>query len=336
MSTSADSGGFLSTDYVYTENGVAVSAGASFSFLGWEGPTTWTITFPVAIRDVLTIDFTAMTGVTIVNYTQKFDGALRLRAYDEADNIVGSIESAVVNRNSSVPISALGVLSLERETVKKVQLLGPSNSGPNLGLVGIEEGVTTYSISTYATLAVKMYRTAADLTWESVGEGSTYTLTQKLSGGLEAVVANQFFSLSFTTKNLRPGSSYHFRLYADLDLLNPVGSVHATTIGNDVSLDDVFETGDTIKLNIPGFRDKTGAKFVKRGGRVEYSPGVPVVFAFDPDEGPGQSATIELTDNTEAAVSFNEETDEVSVDGITCAVGDYVVVDGKKMTVVDI
>ena len=205
---------------------------------------------------------------------------------------------------------------------------GAGGAGGTVGAGDTEEEI--------GTLVAQMYIGKADLTWDSVPEASTYTLTQTLSGGLESVSAKLLSGLSFTAKKLRPGSHYTFKLYTDLDPVNPAGLVHGTTIGKNVSLNNVFETGDNIKISIPGFRTKTGAKFVRRGERVEFSPGVPIVLAFDPDEGPGQNATLGLTNNTDATVSFDEETDEVSVDGITCAVGDYVVIDGKKMTVVDI
>lgn len=336
----------ISTDYVYTENGVTqagvdAASGGNYTFYGWEGPTSWTITFPAAIENVMEIDFTVMEGVTLGNGTLNYDGALQIKAYDEADNLVGSRASSIVYRQTSnIPVSAIGVLSLDMATVKKVQILGPSNSGPNISMAGVVEGVTTYRIvtrGTASTLSVQMYKSAADLTWDSVPGASTYTLTQTLvTNGLESVAADETEQLSFTTRRLLPGSSYQFKLYTDLDLMNPVGTISGTTLAADVSLNDVFETGDSIKLNIPGFRSMGGAKFVRRGGRVEYTPGVPLAFAFDPDSGPGQSATLGLTGDTDVTVSFDEGTSEVSVDGVTCAVGGYVVVDGKKMSVVDI
>lgn len=345
--TSVGATKLVSTDYVYSENGVDINgldaaSGADVSWLGWDGPQTWTITFPVAIENVVDIDFTVMQGVTMLNTTPQFDGAVRLRAYDEADNLVGSRESVTINRSSSNSIADLGVLSFDTPTViKKVQLMGPSNSGPNINFEGLVDGVTTYRIVTevpVSALAVQMYKRAADLTWDPVPDASSYTLTQTLGGGVaESVIANQIYDVTFTAKRLVPGSNYEFKLYTDLDLfLDPVATVSGTTVDADVSLNDVFETGDSIKVDIPGFRGKSGARFVKRGGRVDYAPGVPIAFAFEPGEGTGQSATLGLEEGTDVTVAFDEINSEVSVDGVNCALGGYVVVDGKTMTVVDI
>lgn len=108
----------------------------------------WTITFPTAIENVLEIDLTTMDNVTIFNGTLKYDGALRLFAYDESGSLVGSRSSATVNRSSTVDIASFGVLQLNGVTVKKIQIVGPSNQGPNVKLYGIEKGVTTFTIVT--------------------------------------------------------------------------------------------------------------------------------------------------------------------------------------------
>lgn len=142
-----------STDYVYTDNGVDLdgrdaNSGGVYDWFGWAGPSSWTITFPTAIENVLEIDLTTMENVTIVNGTKKFDGALRLFAYNESGSLVGSRSSATVNRLSTVDIASFGVLHLDGVTVKKIEIVGPSNSGPNIKFLGIEKGVTTFTIVT--------------------------------------------------------------------------------------------------------------------------------------------------------------------------------------------
>ena len=141
------------TKYVYTDSGVDLggrdaNSGGVYDWFGWAGPSSWTITFPTAIENVLAIDLTTMENVTISNGTLKFDGKLRLFAYNEVDQLVGSRSSATVNRSSTVGIASFGVLQLNGVTVKKIQVVGPSNSGPNLKFLGVVKGVTTFTIVT--------------------------------------------------------------------------------------------------------------------------------------------------------------------------------------------
>lgn len=141
----------ISTEHIYTDNGVDANGNGisvnpiGYWWMSWDN-SSWEITFPVAIKNVLEIDLTTMSGVTIRNGTKSFDGALRLFAFDESGRLVGSRSSSTVRRLSTVPISSLGVLKLNGVTVKSIKLLGPSNTGPNLSLLGVVEGVTTFTV----------------------------------------------------------------------------------------------------------------------------------------------------------------------------------------------
>ncbi len=141
----------VSTEYVYTDNGVDYNGNDAnsntFGWMSWDR-ASWTITFPTPIQKVLGVDFTTMSGVTLKNTTSRYDGSLRLFAYDEHGALVGSRTSATINRLSEVPVSNIGVLELDGDTVKTIKIMGPSNQGPNIALMGVVKNVTTYTIVT--------------------------------------------------------------------------------------------------------------------------------------------------------------------------------------------
>ena len=61
-----------------------------------------------------------------------------------------------------------------------------------------------------------------------------------------------------------------------------------------------------------------------------------LLLPFDSSAGETQSATMTLSDNTSVTVDFDDQSGSVEIDGVSFAPGQSLILDGKKVTVVDI
>ena len=115
------------------------------------------------------------------------------------------------------------------------------------------------------------------------------------------------------------------------------GSFDISTVSIDISsvLNELFDSGDDLQVSLPTGR-KVRTKFVKRGETVAVSSDASIAIPFSADAGSGQSVSLTLSDSSTLAVTFNESTEEITVGGTTYASGESFIVDGKKVTVVDI
>ncbi len=107
--------------------------------------------------------------------------------------------------------------------------------------------------------------------------------------------------------------------------------VSSFAIVSDV-LNELFTTGDEIDIPVNG--KKVITKFVRRGESAQVEEGLSIAIPFSSDEGAGQSASLTLSDGvTSVAVTFDENTEEVTVGGIGYSTGQSFTLDGKKVTI---
>ena len=106
--------------------------------------------------------------------------------------------------------------------------------------------------------------------------------------------------------------------------------------GNDAFevVGDVFQTGDDVSVALD--RNIAKTTFVSTGGELSMVGVNNVLLPFDQDSSDAQNVVLKLSDESEVSVSLDQELGGVDVDGEKYAIGDYFVLDNKKVTVVDI
>lgn len=121
------------------------------------------------------------------------------------------------------------------------------------------------------------------------------------------------------------------------DFLFGGGNVYdITEAGTEVvaAANDIFDTGDAVAVNVLGNSTKT--TFVNRGGEVGVDGVNAVLLPFDPNVTDVQDATFTLSDATSVDIGFDQPSGQISVNGTMYSDGDYFIMDGKKVTVVDV
>ena len=209
--------------------------------------------------------------------------------------------------------------------------------------------------------------TTIAITISSVSGAIAYRLTSQATGSIEKTEKDGFTDLDQTIKNLSPETEYTFRLYSTDDgtAYTLVETSAVTTLANvgsnydkndylddtsgifDLSvldqtsvnrmsdlLNDIFATGDLMFVKVSGKTKKS--KFVNRGGNVDVTDTESVLANFSPDAGSGQNVSFTLSDTSTVLVSYDDATEEVTVDSKTYHTGDSFVLDGRKVTLLDI
>lgn len=199
----------------------------------------------------------------------------------------------------------------------------------------------------------------------SVTGATGYRLTSQQTGSSnEIIVKDNFTDLVQTVFNLTPLTEYTIRLYSTEDgtVYTLVETVVVTTLANssgnydkndylsngtfdittldDTSIglisdvmNDVFTTGDVIDLNVSGKTKKS--KFVNRGSNVDISDTEAIIAPFSTDGSSGQDMFLTLSDTSVVNVTYDETTEEVTIGNTSYNIGEYFVLDGKKVTIVD-
>lgn len=207
-------------------------------------------------------------------------------------------------------------------------------------------------------LDVTPFTHLADLEWQEISGASIYYLKFVKDGGIEEDITNAS-ELTYVAKNLVPGSSYEFRVYSDLDLVTAsytktvstpiVDSTSVTsllqrlennlTLLSETSLGDissllatVLTTGDTVVT-------KVGSAFFFLNSESLSIPDTmksQIITSFDQNSGPGQNVSVVLPDTSTSLISYNESSNEISVDGTSYTVGTSFILGGKKVTSKDV
>lgn len=205
-------------------------------------------------------------------------------------------------------------------------------------------------------------------TWSAVAGATSYRVTYSAGqpgANPETVSVGQTTQLSHRVRQLQPETEYTVYLYyatgsgpRTLSASRTVsttqnlaenyekssfaeGSGAFTLTDLDASsldalsevMNEIFDTGDEVEFNVGS--GKTKAKFVKRGGSAPVEKGGSVAIPFVPSAGAGQNATLVLSDSSSVVVSFDETSEELTIDGQTYTPGQSLVLDNQKVTVID-
>ena len=206
-----------------------------------------------------------------------------------------------------------------------------NNSGPL--------GIFTPSIT------VTMYTHIADISWKIILGASLYTITQTKDGGIEEIIA-ETSELSWT-QDIVPGATYVYNLYTDL---NPLSARASTTsespvmsstsmrdiisrVGNDLTqvnrevlsalddFQDMFSTGDDIKLKVNGINTETS--FVENSDTIHLKKGYNIFTPFYESEGTGQNCTVTTDEGDSMSLTYDDSSNEVIFDSIHYSPGTY-------------
>ncbi len=229
-----------------------------------------------------------------------------------------------------------------------------------------EELLAAYQESSPASFAANPSSTLVECSWGEVSGATSYRLTYVLDGDEVTAVQNTS-SLEYIIHDLTPDTDYTIRLYYSADgivytleeetsvttlsdapentnigafLLNGVYDLsnlkESTRIIVQNHLNDLLVSGDKILLN--DRRLKGIDVSMAPRSTVSTAPDVAggVLIPFDPSDGTGQDATLQLSDSTNVVISYEEASDNIVIDGVTYNPGDSFVLDGKKVTVYDV
>ena len=210
--------------------------------------------------------------------------------------------------------------------------------------------------------------TSASVTIGAVDGATGYRLTlQQTGSSTVSIVNDNFTDLNQTVTNLTPGTEYTISLFSITgDVFEFVDSTVITTLTNSASnynvndfindsgrfdlstfnttsfglisevMNDLFTTGDSIDLKVSGKPGIRVSKFVNRGDTVDVSDTNAIIAPFSTSSGSGQAVSLTLSDNSTVSFSYDETTQDVSIDGTSYSSGDSLILDGKKVTIVDI
>ncbi|CAN0243876.1 unnamed protein product [Ectocarpus sp. 6 AP-2014] len=198
-----------------------------------------------------------------------------------------------------------------------------------------------------------------------VDAGAFNKLTYQESGTLNETVAHENFTeTSLIVSGLVSETMYTIRLYTSTELglaYTLLGQDDCTTYENlaknyDVSdfvsesgaydisalddsissaMNDLFSTGASVEVATSGSKSRL-TTFVKRGEEVSVENEEAILLPFDSSAGATQSATITLSDDTSVTVDFDDQSGSVEIGGVSFTHGQSLILDGKKVTVVDI
>lgn len=198
-------------------------------------------------------------------------------------------------------------------------------------------------------------------------DGVTFRLTHQQSGLLTEIFAHDGFTeTDKSIEGLDPETTYTIRLYADSgsgdgytllgqeecttdsnsaenyameDFIGEDGEYDISNVGDSISpvMNDLFTTGASVVVGMDfAGRKSMTTTFVKRGESIDVATTEAILLPFHSTAGDSQAATIQLSDNEAVAIGFNNASGDVTIGGTEYASGQSLIIDGKKVTVVDI
>lgn len=169
---------------------------------------------------------------------------------------------------------------------------------------------------------------------------------------IDGLVAETTYTIRLYTDESGSGSSYTLSSeeqcttstnssnnYDITDFVSADGLYDISGLGQETSsvMNDLFTTGDSVEVDMDFYGQKSKvATFVNRGGTVDVATTDTILLPFDPSSGGSQNATLTLTDNSSVGISFDESSGDVTIGSSQYTNGQSLILDGKKVTVVDI
>jgi hypothetical protein len=239
-------------------------------------------------------------------------------------------------------------------------------SGVDTRFVGTNV-LSVYDVYDEAQLLTTSPRAVSIAVTVLVGDATAYRLTvQEAGSSTERVVVNNFADPNQTIDNLIPETEYTVRLYSTTgsEYILEAESVVTTLVNSPASFDvsdygtegnynlssldpesvglisdlfnDIFTTGDSIEISVPGKSVTKAVKFVNRGANVTITDTEALLAPFSNNAGAGQSITLILSDSSSVEVLYDQTTEAITIGSDSYTSGESFVLDGRKATIVDL
>jgi len=224
---------------------------------------------------------------------------------------------------------------------------------------------TVMALPPHIPFGLTPYSTLVETTWLEKAEAVSYRVTVD-SGSGEIIAGNNITATETVLYNLEPLVSYTFRLYFSLDGTNYILKETATSTTLEDTVENAYlekfsngtvydlrllkratrdllekhlssslSTGDEIIIEDSRLKGKK-LTLVVNGSNSTIPKSNTIIFPFNPNDGASQMATIDLSNNTSTTVIYDETTNVINVGDTVYADGDIFVLDGKKVTVIDV
>lgn len=224
-----------------------------------------------------------------------------------------------------------------------------------------------FIFSNFPLFALTARPLSIDVTFVSVVDAVAYTLTIQETGGSIVTVDTGFTSNSISANSLTPETEYTLRLFSTDDniiytiryeestttLVNVATNYDSSNFINDNGIFDisildqdsfsllgevineVFSTGDILVVPLQNGKTQKST-FVRDGDTFTVVDEESIIFPFNDDTVEIQSAQLTLKDSTTLTVVYDGSNSTFTVGGVTYPPGSSAIVDGKKMTVLEI
>jgi len=232
------------------------------------------------------------------------------------------------------------------------------------GLTGTTSvsGVTVIEL-TLLDITTRAINLVVDIT--EVPGSIGYRLTVEGPTGGEVTKVSNTLVLRHNLVGLLPETTYTIRMYSDTGsgytlsqetsvttLVNSTSSYDMTdfqvdgvvSIGNIADLgdefnsvmNDVFNTGDVVEVSIPS-DPSMKSSFIKSGEVLSIKEVASTLIPFSTSSGVGQSVGVTLSDDsTTVPINYDETSNSITVDSVTYNAGSSFILDGRKVTVIDV
>jgi len=183
----------------------------------------------------------------------------------------------------------------------------------HLSLHTAEVSAPYYTDFTLAENNNVVYLTYANVATSSVYHDPSITVASTAATNVSQIIASKNDFLS------SDGSTY--------DITEAGAGVLST-------INEIFATGDTVIIKVNNSETKTA--FVNRGDQVNVADVGAVLLPFNTAVTDAQQVTLILGDNSTVDTSLDQASGQLSVDAVMYNTGDHLILDGKKITIVDI
>ena len=189
-----------------------------------------------------------------------------------------------------------------------------------------------------------------------------YRLTYQKNTESEVIAFSGFIDLRKNLKSLTPDTSYTIRLYVNTGTGYVLSdTVSTTTLSNSSDnyivedfldgniydfrdldspsksrlsseINDILNTGDEILISTEEKKNFI-AKFVKRGGSIRADNSL--LLPFNETLGDSQGIDLILSDESTLPINYDEIANTIEINSVIHNVGDVIILDGKKCTVLE-
>ena len=227
-----------------------------------------------------------------------------------------------------------------------------------------QNALTVLSVGIVVPLLVEVRSINIPVVIAAIAGATQYQITYEGPTGGEIVAFSGSTVLQYNILGVEAETQYTVKLYADTgtgyDLIEQavittlpnvatsyqkedfldngiivLNSLPETTINNITEvMNDIFDTGDIVSVSL-----KSGltTSFINLGDSLNIKDVNGLLLPFTTTSGTGQDVDVVLSDNsTTLPISYDEAANTITVEGVVYSPGDVFILDGKKITVLEL